>query len=200
MVELDNLDVRILTHLQSNSRKSFQEIAKSCLTSVPTVKSRVDRLLELGVISKFTIDIDNSKLGITEAILLVNAKPGAVSRITEELRGLEEVKELYVTPDSDAAIVSRVAGDLQRIIAIQDRINLTDVNNIRIISVKNAFRKDSTIPLASSSITLTCAYCERKVTGDAVRKKFDDKDYFFCCNTCQGEFEKKYMKLRANAQ
>ena len=96
MIELDNLDVKILAHLHSNSRESFQEIAKCCLTSVPTVKSRLDRMLELGVISKFTINIDNSKLGITEAILLVNAKPGAISRITEELRGLEEVKELYV--------------------------------------------------------------------------------------------------------
>ncbi|MCZ7382476.1 MAG: AsnC family transcriptional regulator [Candidatus Methanoperedens sp.] len=199
MIELDNLDVKILTHLQSNSRKSFQEIAKHCLTSVPTVKSRVDRMLELGVISKFTIDIDNSKLGITEAILLVNAKPGAVGRITEELRGLEEVKELYVTSDSDTAIVSRVAGDMQRILTIQDRINLTDVNNIRVLSVKNALRKDSTIPLASTGITLTCAYCDRKVAGEAVRKKIDERDYFFCCTTCQGEFEKKYNKLLARA-
>ncbi|MDL5501732.1 MAG: hypothetical protein QSU88_00795, partial [Candidatus Methanoperedens sp.] len=101
------------------------------LTSVPTVKSRVDRMLELGVINKFTIDIDNSKLGITEAILLVNAKPGAVSRITEELRGIEEVKELYVTSDSDTAIVSRVAGDMKRILTIQEKIDLTDVNKIR---------------------------------------------------------------------
>lgn len=197
MIELDNLDVKILAHLQSNSRESFQEIAKRCLTSVPTVKSRVDRMLELGIINKFTIDIDNGKLGITEAILLVNAKPGAVRRITEELRGIEEVKELYVTSDSDTAIVSRVAGDMQRILAIQERIDLTDVNNIRILSVKNAYGKDSTIPLASSSITLTCSYCEKKVTGDAVKKKFDDKDYFFCCTTCQGEFEKKYTKMAA---
>ncbi|HLB70253.1 MAG: winged helix-turn-helix transcriptional regulator [Candidatus Methanoperedens sp.] len=200
MAELDNLDVKILTHLQGNSRKSFQEIAKACLTSVPTVKSRVDRLLELGVIRKFTIDIDNSKLGISEAILIVNAKPIAVNRIAEELLGLEEVKELYVTSDSDAAIISRMAGDMHRILAIQDRINLTDVNNVRIMSVKTPFRKDTTIPLASSSITLTCAYCDRKVTGDAVRKKFDDKDYFFCCNTCKAEFEKKYMKLLADAR
>jgi len=199
MIELDNLDVKILTHLKSNSRESFQEIAKCCLTSVPTVKSRVDRLLELGVISKFTIDIDNNKLGITEAILLINAKPGAVSRITEELRGLEEVKELYLTSDSDTAIVSRVAGDFRRILSIQERINLIDVNNIRILSVKNAFTKDSTLPLASSSITLTCSYCDKKVAGDAVRKKFDTKDYFFCCTTCQGEFEKKYVKLLSKA-
>jgi Lrp/AsnC family leucine-responsive transcriptional regulator len=199
MVELDNLDVKILTHLQGNSRKSFQEIAKACLTSVPTIKSRVDRLLDLGIIMKFTIDIDNSKLGIAEAILLINARPGAVSRIAKELLELEEVKELYVTSDSDAAIISRIAGDMRHILAIQDRINLTDVNNISVISVKASFIKDTNIPLASSSITLTCAYCDRKVTGDVVRKKFDDKDYYFCCHTCQGEFEKKYSKLLAKA-
>ncbi|NJD04747.1 MAG: AsnC family protein [Ruminiclostridium sp.] len=28
MVEPDNLDIKILTHLQDNNRKSFQEIAK----------------------------------------------------------------------------------------------------------------------------------------------------------------------------
>ncbi len=199
MVELDNLDIKILTHLQSNSRESYQEIAKSCITSVPTIKSRVDRLLELGIIRKFTIDIDNSKLGIAEAIVIINAKPIAVNRIAEELLGLEDVKELYVTSDSDAAIISRIAGDMQRILSIQDRINLADVNNISVISVKKPFRKDESIPLASSSITLTCAYCERKVTGDAVRKKFDGKDYFFCCTTCESEFEKKYMKLQAKA-
>ncbi len=200
MVELDNLDVKILSHLQRNSRESFQEMARRCLTSVPTIKSRVDRLLELGVVKKFTIDIDNSKLGILEALLIVNAKPIAVNRIAEELLGLEEVKELYVTSDSDAAIVSRIAGDMQHILTIQDRINLADVNNISVVSVKTSFRKATTISLASSSITLTCAYCDRKVTGDAVRKKFDDKDYFFCCNTCKGEFEKKYVTMLAGSR
>lgn len=195
MVELDNLDVKILSHLQANSRKSFQEIAKSCLTSVPTIKSRVDRLIELGIITKFTIDIDNSKLGISEALLIVNAKPIAINKIAEQLMQQEEVKELYITSDSDAAIISRLAGDMQRILSIQDRINLDDVNNIRVISVKTPLRKETNIPLSSSSITLTCAYCDRKVTGDAVRKKFDDRDYYFCCNTCYGEFEKKYQKL-----
>ncbi len=198
MVELDNLDVKILTQLQSDSRKSYQEIARHCLTSVPTIKSRVDRLFELGIIRKFTLEIDHSRLGIAEAVLIVNAKPIAVNRIAEELLKFEEIKELYITSDSDAAIVSRVTGDMQHILAIQDRINLTDVNNIRVIPVKSPYRKDATIPLASSSITLSCAYCDKKVTGDAVRKKFDDKDYFFCCTICQGEFEKKYTRLLAN--
>jgi DNA-binding Lrp family transcriptional regulator len=199
MVELDNLDVKILAHLLENSRKSFQEIAKQCFTSVPTIKSRVDRLLELGVIRKFTIDIDNSKLGIPEALLVVNAKPDAVNRVAEELKVQDEVKELYVTSDSEAAIVSRVSGDMQRILSIQDRINLADVNNIRVIPVKSAARR-VTLPLASQSITITCAYCDKKVTEGAVRKKFDDKDYFFCCNTCMGAFEEKYKKLLAKAK
>lgn len=196
MVELDNLDVKILTHLQANSRKSFQEIAKQCLTSVPTVKSRVERLQELGVIRKFTIDIDSSRLDIPEAVLLINAKPHAVKRITEELKRLDEVKELYVTSDSDAAVVSRISGDMARLLTVQDRIDLTDVNNVRVIPIKSAF-KNANLSLASSSITITCAYCDKKVTEGAVRKKLDNKDYFFCCNTCLGAFEEKYRKIIA---
>ncbi|SNQ59989.1 hypothetical protein [Candidatus Methanoperedens nitratireducens] len=46
-----------------------------------------------------------------------------VDRLAEELAGLEEVKELYVTSDPDAAIVSRVSGDRQRIPSIQDSIS-----------------------------------------------------------------------------
>ncbi len=197
MVELDNLDVKILTHLQANSRKSFQKIAKHCLTSVPTIKSRVERLQELGIIRKFTIDIDSNRLGIPEAVLLINAKPQAVSRIAEDLGRLDEVKELYVTSDSDAAIVSRISGEMARLLTIQDRINLTDVNNVRVIPIKSAI-KNSNLSLASSSITITCAYCDKKVTEGAVRKKFDEKDYFFCCNTCLREFDEKYRQLVAN--
>lgn len=153
-MELDNLDVKILSHLLENSRKSFQEIAKQCLTSVPTVKSRVERLIELGVIRRFTIDIDGTKLGIQEAMLVINAKPEAVNRIANELAKVEEVRELYVTSDSDAALVSRISGEMQRLLAIQDRLNLADVNNPRIIPIKSTF-KNSFVPLASRSITIT---------------------------------------------
>ncbi len=179
MLELDNLDVKILTHLLEDSRKSFQEIAKQSLTSVPTVKSRVDRLVELGVIRRFTLEIDNRKLGIPEALLIINARPHAINRISEELKVLDEVKELYMTSDSDAAIVSRISGEMHRILAIPDRLNLTDVNNIRILPVKDAFRKMN-VSLASQNITINCAYCDKKVTEGAVRKKLDDRDYFFC--------------------
>ncbi len=198
MAELDNLDIKILAHLLDDSRKSFQEIAKQCLTSVPTVKSRVDRLVELGVIRKFTLDIDFGKLGISEAVLIINAKPHSVNTLAEGLKKLDEVTELYITPDSEAAIISRLSGDIQRLLTIQERINLTDVNNIRVIPIKNAFRK-ANIPLASSSIAITCAYCDKKVTEGAVRKKLDEKDYFFCCTTCMGAFEEKYRKISAGA-
>jgi DNA-binding Lrp family transcriptional regulator len=196
LVELDNLDVRILTHLLENSRKSFQELAKQCLTTVPTVRSRVDRLIDLGIIRKFTIDLDNSMLGLSEAILIVSTRPDAVSSVSEELIGLDEVRELYQTSDSEAAIVCRISGNVQNLFTIQDRINLSDVNNIRVIPVKSSTRK-RTLPLTAQIIAVTCSYCGKKVTEGAVRKKFEDIDYFFCCTTCLQEFEEKYKKMSA---
>ncbi|MDW7728347.1 MAG: TRASH domain-containing protein, partial [Candidatus Methanoperedens sp.] len=115
----------------------------------------------------------------------------------KELGKLDIVRELYITSYSDVAIVSRVSGKMQELLSVQDRINLSRVNNIRIIPVKSAIKKDA-LPLGSSSITLTCAYCDKKVTDGAVRKKLDDRDYYFCCNTCQSAFGEKYRKLLAN--
>jgi len=51
-----------------------------------------------------------------------------------------------------------------------------------------------------SNITITCSYCDKKVTEGAVRKKLDERDYFFCCTTCQGAFEEKYGKLKARSR
>ncbi len=187
---LDNLDVRILAHLQENSRKSFRSIAKQCLTSVPTVKSRVERLKKLGVIRRFTIDIDHSMLDIPEAIVLVDAQPNEINRVAEEFQKLEEVKELYVTSDSSIAIVCRVSGDMQQLLSIREKIDLKGVKSLRIIPVKRTYIRDG-LPLTSSSIAVTCIYCGKKITQGVVRKKLNGKDYFFCCNTCLREFEKR---------
>jgi len=55
MAELDELDVKILTHLQEDGRQSFRDIAKTTHISVPTIASRVERMQKLDIIQRFTI-------------------------------------------------------------------------------------------------------------------------------------------------
>ena len=62
---IDEKDKKILEVLQENSNLSSHKISKSTLIPVTTVNNRIKKMKKLGVIKKFTVDIDKSKLGFS---------------------------------------------------------------------------------------------------------------------------------------
>jgi len=70
--DLDDSDKRLLKLLQVNSRVSFAELSRELDIAESTVRFRVKRLLNEGIIAKFTIMLDPNKVGqkVTGAILL----------------------------------------------------------------------------------------------------------------------------------
>jgi len=52
---MDRLDREILAVLRRNSRTPFTEVAEEVGTSEGTVRNRVDRMVEAGVIERFTV-------------------------------------------------------------------------------------------------------------------------------------------------
>ena len=61
--KLDDKDKRILNLLQENSRLSYTEIANELKISEATVRYRVKKLTDAGIISKFTVLLDPRKIG-----------------------------------------------------------------------------------------------------------------------------------------
>ena len=55
-MKLDVIDLKILEELKSDSRISFNEISKNVGKTEATIRRRVKKLIEDGVIKKFTID------------------------------------------------------------------------------------------------------------------------------------------------
>lgn len=72
------------------------EIAKKLGISDATVHLRIKNLLAAGIINKFTISIDNNRLGYTHvAFIGVNVVPGYTAEVTKYLTGLNEILELH---------------------------------------------------------------------------------------------------------
>ena len=61
-VELDNTDIAILKSLMEDGRKSFRAISREIKVSTPTVKSRYERLVNIGLIKAVKPEIDLSKV------------------------------------------------------------------------------------------------------------------------------------------
>lgn len=83
-MELDDLDIRILSHLQADASPSNQELATMVHASPPTVLRRVKRLIKSGIIEKQVAILAPEKLGSTlTAIIEITLDGQAAERLSE---------------------------------------------------------------------------------------------------------------------
>ena len=99
-MKLDKTDVKILTLLQRDARKSFREIAKELEISTPTISNKINSLENVGVIKGYGADIDTESLGETSIILLVKCSPSDLNDVAKQLEDLENVTEVYILSNS----------------------------------------------------------------------------------------------------
>ena len=93
---LDDVDLQIIDILSKDSSTAFVEIAKQIGISDGTVHLRVRRLIDEGIIRRFTLSLNNDLLGYDHlAFMGINIKPGFADQITEELSNIEEVLEIH---------------------------------------------------------------------------------------------------------
>lgn len=63
MVDFDKIDSLLLYELDTNSRQSFNSLAKKLEINKDTIKYRVSRFLEEGIVKSFNAVVDTGKLG-----------------------------------------------------------------------------------------------------------------------------------------
>ena len=90
---LDEIDSKILRILLIDSRTPISEIAKELNLSRPTVRKRLERLINTGVIKGYTINIGEKYLDYTTIVFIL--KPEKQDKIFEQLKNIEEVSEIY---------------------------------------------------------------------------------------------------------
>jgi Lrp/AsnC family transcriptional regulator for asnA, asnC and gidA len=95
--KLDDIDLKIIDILGRDSSTPFVEIAKQIGISDATVHVRVRKLISEGVISKFTISVDNDLLGYDHlGFMGINVDPAfAAEETIDQLLNLEEVLEIH---------------------------------------------------------------------------------------------------------
>jgi Lrp/AsnC family leucine-responsive transcriptional regulator len=97
--EIDEKDQKILDELLEDASQRVTELAAKLKMPRTTVQERIKRLRKLGVIKKFTIQIDYSKLGKpATAFILISFQQGAVSqkKLAQEIAKLPEVVEAHL--------------------------------------------------------------------------------------------------------
>jgi len=97
-MSIDTLDMKIISCLIDNAKRTYRSISEDVGVSEATVKNRIDRLMESGVIKKFTVVLDYHKLGrAIKAFIGLKVQPAKLQAIVEHMKEHPDVFVLYRT-------------------------------------------------------------------------------------------------------
>ena len=96
-IELDDIDLGILSILQDNCRTSLTKIGEQVGLSSPSVLERVKKLEDGGLIRGYHAILDARRLGmdITAFIGVYVSHPRLIDRFELEVQGIEDVLECH---------------------------------------------------------------------------------------------------------
>ena len=92
---MDLVDLKILEELKNNSRMSYNEISERISKTEATVRRRVQKLKDDGVIKRFTIDYEVDSKPKVSATIKIEPDFKDIKRILSELRNVEEINVIW---------------------------------------------------------------------------------------------------------
>ena len=108
-VELDSVNLRILSVLRENGRISMAALAERVQVSRANAYARVEAMVEDGIITGFTARIDERKVGLgVTALVFVTVHPQTWAPFRERMRRLPDIEYCCVTTgEHDAMLLIR---------------------------------------------------------------------------------------------
>ena len=108
-VKMDRRDLDILSILLRKSRMSAREISRRIGLSTGTVQMRIKRLEEMGIIKKYTVDLDMDELGYQFPVLIdIKVSKGMMKAIEDRLSKMPNVSAVYdITGEYDITVIAR---------------------------------------------------------------------------------------------
>jgi Lrp/AsnC family leucine-responsive transcriptional regulator len=133
---VDDLDKQLLDILKDNSRLSFADLGRKINLSPSAVRERIQKLEEFEVIQKYTLQLNNKKLGNDlEAFILLKVFPGQLKHILKKINSFQEIQEAYrITGSQNIHLKVVVKNQLNLQKLLDELMIFSDTNTFLILS------------------------------------------------------------------
>jgi Lrp/AsnC family transcriptional regulator, regulator for asnA, asnC and gidA len=107
IVQIDNLDKKILSLITKNARIPYLEVARECKVSGAAIHQRIQRLMNIGVIKGSEFILNPSKVGYhTCAFMGVFLKKASLfDKVVQMLEQIPEIVECHYTTGQYAIFI-----------------------------------------------------------------------------------------------
>lgn len=142
-IDLDGLDIQILSILMNDASVPYTEIAKKLVVSGGTIHVRMKKMEDLGIIKSANLTINPQKIGfdICAFLGIYLEKGSQYNHAVEELKKVKEVVELHYCTGSYSMFAK---------IICRDTDHLRQVLNEGIQGIKGIQRTETIISLEES--------------------------------------------------
>jgi DNA-binding Lrp family transcriptional regulator len=199
-MNLDDVDRKILRELQKDGRASFRDISARIDVSTPTVSSRVQAMVDVGLIKGYSTLLDADMLGQISVVLILEAKPIDLERVVERVKDDEIVRQIYQLSDSRILCLLSFYNQVkyQRFLETLAQVpEILRMDNSMVMKVpKEAPRAALT---DEAGLLIRCYYCGHMMKDEGVKIKLDGKYHYVCCPVCEKGYREKYERLKKQA-
>ena len=192
-IDLDAFDLIILNRLNEKGRATYSEIAEELNVTVPTVKSRIENLINKGVIKQFGIYLNpHTYTTNTTAILYFQIITGQKKVFLKHLEAFEEIKTVYEVLDEYNIIAISQFQAMNKHNEVFEKIQAHDsVKKGKIqIALAEVFSKPHKVPQNTTQLNVKCEYCGKKISDEYESLKTEDTRHYFCCTSCLNNYKK----------
>lgn len=119
---LDEVNVRLLAALDADPRAGAAELGRRVGMSAPTVRERLTRLEEAGVIRGYRLDVDPAAIGLpVTAWVRIRPGPGQLPRIAELAARTPQVSECHRISGEDCFLLKVHVPGIEDLEAVLDQ-------------------------------------------------------------------------------
>ncbi len=126
----DAIDSRLLALLDDNARISVAEMARAVNMSSPSINERLKRMEELGVINKYSLELDPESLGYPlTALVRMRQYPGKLKQLEALIQDIPEIIECDKVTGEDCFYARICFQSMPQLDDILDQVSaLADTN------------------------------------------------------------------------
>lgn len=197
-LKLDEIDSRIIELLQKDGRMMYKDLARLTRVSLPTIRYRIKRLMNMGLIRGFTVVLDPSKIsGKTRAILTIEGKSADLDKIAEKLAEMKEVREVFVGVGS-FGVVAKVdvddIGQYEELVA--RRISqIPEIESTKSSILVKVVKEEYGVTVKSQvGLHLKCPFCDSPISGNPYVEEIRGVPHYFSGKACADAYKERYAE------
>ncbi len=199
-LNLDDVDRKILRELQQDGRASFRDISARISISTPTVSSRVQAMLDVGLIRGYSTMLDADMLGQISVALILESKPSDLDKVVARITEDEIVRQIYVLSDSRILCILSFYNQIKYQRFLESLAQVPEIVKMDNSMVMRVPKESPRAALTDEAgLLIRCYYCGHMMKDEGVKIKLDGKYHYLCCSVCEKLYREKYEKLKKSA-